>query len=80
MAMLVGVAVRMGRAAGRRHIDDMAVAHAAFGDHLVGERLDLGAAALEHGDFEAACLIEMDVQRCLRQIVMVVETLRQPLG
>jgi hypothetical protein len=74
------VAVRMRHARGRRHKDDMAVADAALGDRMMDERLLLGAAALEHGHFEAAVRVEMHVQRGLRQVVMVVEFLGEALG
>ena len=80
MAVRMAVAVRVRHAFGRRHIDDMAVAHAALGDHLVGERLHLGAAALQHRHLETAFLVEMHVQRGLRQIVVVVEFLGETLG
>ena len=58
----------------------MAVAHAALGDDVVGELLHVGAAALEHGDLDAAFVIEMHVQRRMRQIVAVVKVAGQPLG
>ena len=48
-----------------RQIDHVAVAYAALGDDVVGEFLHIGAAALEHGDFEAVVVIEMHVQRRL---------------
>ncbi len=82
MAVLDAVGVRMGvrHAVGRRHIDDVAVAHAALGDDMIGEGLHLGALALEHRYLHAILLVEMHVQRRLRQIVMVMEFLCQALG
>ncbi len=62
-----------------RHIDHMAVPHAALGDDVVGKFLHVGATALEHGDFHAAVVIEMHVQRGLRQIVAMMEVAGQPL-
>lgn len=63
-----------------RQIDDMAVTHATLGDDVVGEVLHVGAAAFEHRDFHAAVVVEMHVQRRLRQIVAFVKIVRQPLG
>src|SRR6476620_12293463 len=77
MRMRVTVAVR--HVLGRRDIDNVAVADSALGDDVIGERLHLAAVALQHGDLEAALLVEMYVQRRLRQVVLVVESLRQPL-
>src|SRR6202035_615758 len=78
MAMGRAAAVRM-RAIGRQ-IDDVAVAHAALGNDAVGELLHVGAAALEYGDLHAAFVVEMHVQRRLRQIVAVVEVAGETLG
>ena len=36
-----------------RHHDDMAMAHPALGDDVVGERLHVGAASLQHRHFQA---------------------------
>jgi hypothetical protein len=47
---------------------------------VIGERLHLGAFALQDRHLKAAFVVEMHMQRRLRQIVMVVELLRQPLG
>ena len=58
----------------------MAVPHAAFGDDMVGKFLHVGAAALEHGDFHAAVVIEMHVQRRLREIVAVMKVAGEPLA
>jgi hypothetical protein len=61
-------------------IDHVAVAHAAFGNDVIGELLHVGAAALEYGDFHAAFVVEVHVQRRLRQIVAVVKIAGQALG
>ena len=68
MTMVV-VAVRVA-AHIRRHVGDVAVAHAALGDDVIGERLHLVAPAFEHRDFEAAVVVEMHVQRRLRETVV----------
>src|SRR6516225_2730335 len=48
-----------------RQIDHVSVAHPALGNDVVGKVLHVRAASLEHGNFHAALLIEMDVQRRL---------------
>jgi hypothetical protein len=63
-----------------RQVDDVAVAHAALGDDAVGEVLHVGAAAFEHRDFHAAIVVEMHVQRRLREIVAFVKIVRSRLG
>ena len=59
----------------RRHVGDVAVAHAALRDDVIRERLHLGALALEHRHFEAAVVIEMNVERRLREAVLRMEVL-----
>ena len=39
------------------------VANAALGDNVLGEMADLSGGAAQHGDFEAAMMIEMHVRR-----------------
>ena len=63
-----------------RHQDDVTVAHAPFGDDMVGERLHLGTAPLQHGHFEATVVADVNMERCLSKVVVVVEFLRQALG
>jgi hypothetical protein len=66
----VGCAVGMltpARAAGarkrlRRHHHHAAVAHAALGDHVLGEVLHGAGLTLEHCHFHAAVMVEMDMQ------------------
>jgi len=43
---------------------------------MVGKSLYVRTAPLEHGDFETAVMIEMNMQRRLRQIVMIVKIAR----
>jgi len=57
----------------RRHVGDVAVAHAALGNDVIRKCLHLGAPALEHRDFEAAVVVEMNMQRRLGEIVMRME-------
>ena len=63
----------------RRHVGDVAVAHAALRDDVVRERLHFGAPAFEHSNLETAVVIEMDMERCLRKAMMRVEILGQAL-
>ena len=64
-AVAMGLAVAVGMRAIRRQINDLPVAHAAFGNDMVGELLHLDAASLQYGDFETAVVVEMNVQRRL---------------
>ena len=77
--MLMGMRVAMAQAFGR-HEHHMAVADAAFGNHLTGERLDFLPLPFEHRDLQATRFVQMDVQGCLRKIVMIVEALGQAFG
>ena len=79
-SMVVIMRVPMRRSVGRRHVDDVTMPDAALGDDMVGKRLHLRAAALEHGHLQAAFMIEVHMQRRLRQVVMVVKLLGQALG
>ena len=45
----------------RRHVGDVAVAHAALRDDVIRERPHLCAVAPEHHHFETAVVIEMNV-------------------
>ncbi len=64
----------------RRHVGDVAVAHAALRDNMISECLHLGAPAFEHGHLKTTVVIEMDMERCLRKAVMRVEILGQAFG
>jgi hypothetical protein len=80
VAMAVRLSATMAVHAIGRQIDHVAVAHAALGDDVVGEFLHFGAAALEHGDFHAALVVEMHVQRRVGEIVPGVKVAGEPLG
>ena len=60
-----------------RQIDHLPVAHAAFGNDVVGEFLHVGPASFEHRHLHTAFLIQMNVQRCLRKGMMIVEVARK---
>ena len=76
VAMTMAVAMRMS-VGFDRHEHDMTMPHAAFGDHMIRERFDLTAAALQHRHFKTRIVIEMDVQGGLREVVMFVKILGQ---
>src|SRR4051812_31125538 len=59
MRMAVGMPVIRRRL--DRHHHDLAVAHAALGDDVIGECLDLAAHAFQHGHLKAAFLVDMHV-------------------
>ena len=69
--MVVRGSVRHGREL-HRHAHDLAVAHAALGDDMLAELLQVLRPALEHRHFEAGVMIEMHVQRSKRQLVVLV--------
>ncbi len=71
MTMTVRLAAALAVRAVRRQIHDMTVTHAALGDDVIGKFLHVETAAFEHGDFHAAVVIEVHVQRCLREIVTI---------
>jgi hypothetical protein len=54
-------------------VDDMTVANAAFGNDVVGKMLHVGAAAFEHGHLHATVVVQMNVQRCLREVMVIVK-------
>jgi hypothetical protein len=63
-----------------RHHHDASVTHAALGYDAVGELPHIRSAALEHRHLHAVVMIEVNVQRCLCQIMTVVGRLYEPLG
>jgi hypothetical protein len=63
----------------RRHEHDVAVAHASLGDDVVGKCFHFGTASLEHGHFQTTVVVEMNMERCLREIVVIVKVLGQAL-
>ena len=64
----------------RRHVGDVAVAHAALRNNMIRKCLHLGAPALKHSHLKTTVVIEMDMERCLRKAMMCVEILGQALG
>src|SRR5438132_7984962 len=62
----------------RWQVDDLPMAHPSFGDDVIGELLHIFTGSLQDGDLHAALVVEVDVKRCLRKIMMIVETARQP--
>lgn len=60
-------------------IDDLPMAYAAFGNDMVGEFLHFAAASFQDRHLHASQMIEMNVQRRLREIMMIVKVARQPL-
>ncbi len=63
----------------RRDHHHTSITHATLRDDVVGEMLDLGSIALQRRHLHAIVVVEMDVQRCEREVVMAVEFLHQPL-
>ena len=61
----------------RRDHHDAAVAHAAFGDDVVGEMPDLAGVAAQRRHLHAIVVVEMDVQGCQREVVVTMEFLHQ---
>jgi hypothetical protein len=87
--MHVGVSMPMDRLAAVsmdlvRNLDwyqhHAAMADTALGDHALGAMLDVASSTLQYGDLHAAFMIEMDVQGCMRHVVMMVKCLNEPLG
>jgi hypothetical protein len=75
----VAVSMRLGCQLGRHH-HDATVTHAALGNDAVGELPHILSAALKHRHLHAVVMIEMNVKRCLCQIMTVVGRLYEPLG
>lgn len=63
----------------RRNHDHAAVPNAAFGDDMVSEMLNVMGWSLQCGDLHAGVVVEVDVQRRQRQIMMAMKALGQPL-
>jgi len=64
---------------GRNH-HDTTVTDAAFSNDAVGEPSHVSGTALQHRNFHAVLMIEVHVERRLRQIVTIVGRLHEPLG
>jgi len=62
-----------------RHHHDLAVANAALGDDMIGERLHLAAPSFEHRDLKTGIVVDVNVQRRLREVMMFVIVVGQPL-
>ena len=80
MLMAVARATAVGMRTVGRQIDHVPMAHATLGNDVVGELLHVSAEAFEHGDLHAALVVEMHVQRRLREIVAFVEIMREAFG
>src|SRR5580692_10387790 len=61
---------------GRDH-DEAAVAHAALGNDVVGEMLYLGSGPSQGRDFHAVVVVEVDMKRRHREIMMAMIVLHQ---
>jgi hypothetical protein len=59
---------------------DTTVTDAAFSNDAVGELSHVSGAALEHRNFHAVLMIEVNVERRLCQIMTVMGRLHEPLG
>src|ERR1700704_3228974 len=57
--------------------DEEAVAHAALGNDVVGKMLHLGAAPFQGRHFHAVVVVEMDMKRRHREIMMAMIVLHQ---
>jgi len=64
---------------GRNH-HDTTVTDAAFSNDAVGEPSHVSGTALQHRNFHAVLMIEVNVERRLRQVVTIVGRLHEPLG
>src|SRR5215467_14024675 len=62
-----------------RHHHDMAVTNTALGDDMVGKRLHLAAAPLQNRDLEAGIMVDVNVQRRLREVVVLMILVGQAL-
>ncbi len=61
-----------------RQINHLPMAHAALSNDVVGKMLHVGAAALEHRHLHTALVVQMNVQCCLREVMVVVEVASKP--
>ena len=57
-----------------------AVAHATLGDHVLGHVLHFASVPLQHGHFHAVAVVEVDMHRGKRQIVVIMERVGETLG
>ena len=78
--MPVDVAVAVSRSVGIRRrwqIYDLTVSHPSFGDDVVGELLHVFAGSLQDRHLHAAFVVQVDVQRRPRQIMMIMKIARE---
>jgi len=61
----------------RRDHHHTSITHAAFGDDVVGEMSDLGGVAAQCRHLHAIIVVEMDMQRRQREVVVTMEFLHQ---
>jgi len=57
----------------------MTIANPTLRDHMLGKFLNFRPAPLQDGDFQTAIVIDVNVQRRLSQIMMIVKFLGQTL-
>ena len=57
----------------QRQVDYVSMTYSALGYDVVGKPLYIGGNSLKHCNFHATVLIEMHVQRRLREVVVLVE-------
>ena len=78
--MRVDVAVAVSRSVGMRRrwqIYDLTVSHPSFGDDVVGELLHVFAGSLQDRHLHAALVVQVDVQRRPREIMMIMKIARE---
>ena len=63
----------------RWQVDDLAMSDPSFGNDVIGESLHVLAGSLQDCYLHAAFVVQVDVKRGLREIMMIVELARQPL-
>ena len=68
--------LRLGVAGGQ--IDNLPMTHAAFGHDVVGKFLHVNTASFEDRHLHAALLVQMNVQRRLREVMVIVKVAGQP--
>ena len=63
----------------RRQIDDLPMSHPSFGYDVVGEFLYIFTRSLQHSHLHAAFVVQVDVQRGPREIMMIMKIACEPL-
>ena len=63
--------VPRGRAV-ERQIDQLSVSYPSFGDDVIAQRLDVFTWSLQNRHLHAALVVQVDVKRRLREIVVIV--------